>query len=527
MRLKQTVFGGIAPKQLDNNMAVEFASIAENVNLERGSIKPWRVPKKVFDDVGKSIYVKDCCAIAAPCEASFAEVGLNCDKVVAATGVMSYPVFSDSCPPNWQRLGFACNMPAPLAEAADVVQDFTMEKRSYYYTAVNSQGWESQPSFPSDWVSVNTNKPVVISGITAPDTAVSIRIYRAQSQLDFGAEQKDDLEDTAFLFVGEIDAGGDTFIDTVQVAGHACMTEEYGAPPRNLREICSWREGRLAGLSGNTFVMSERSAPHGWNDKYTVTFYDTAIALKCTGKKAYVMTDGRPVIISINGDCAEGNPLSVHELAQSLPIVSRRSAAVYLDGVIYASDYGLIWLNESGTAVLTGDYYTASQWAKLRPNTMRGAVYGGYYYGITDVSAIRLQLPSNIFPGNEKAVLTTLSIRPEGLYVTDTDELYLAMDDGIYQWNAGGENMLFTWEGKTHDFQGKVRLSGFSLETSGNVEVTHKVDTGAIQTVDNVGNKPVRLPVGFSGRDWRVRIRGKHEVYSYNVATSIRDLVHD
>ena len=152
MRLALTRFSGIAPKQTDYNLQASFAAIAENVNLARGTLQAWHQPLKIADATGQALYMADCCPITGDCHARFAKTGLDCDAIIAATGVTDRPVFTTTCPPQWEPLGFPCNMAAPAVAAQTTGEDFSLELRAYTYTVVNRMGWESAPSLPSPWL---------------------------------------------------------------------------------------------------------------------------------------------------------------------------------------------------------------------------------------------------------------------------------------------------------------------------------------------------------------------------------------
>lgn len=464
------------------------------------------------------------------CHSSFAPTGVGCDRIIAATGISATPVFTTECPPNWERLGFDCVLDAPKAvQQSAVTEDFTMEMRSYYYTVVNRMGWESMPSVPSYWARYNVGGKVTVGGFTVPPNAVHIRIYRAQTPVDWGTPETETSNlQAVYLKVGEIDAGTPTFVDDVIVAGEACVSECYQPPPRDLRELCSWREGRLAGLSGDCLVISERGLPHAWNDRFRVTFYDKPIALKCADRKAYVLTDGRPAVVEILGDCEENAPpVRVTEIPFVLPIVSRRSAAIFATGVVYASYDGLVFINGTDATIITKDYYTPDQWQALLPHTMIGIVHDGHYYGATDTTTIRFRLPDTIFANAENIALTTISYHPKAFCVNAQGYLYLMLDDGIYQWDSGKAKLPYRWKGRVSESDSVLRLSAFRIRTSNNVTVSHWINTRMVQHLDNVGNDAKRLPVGKHGQDFQVEVRGIGEVSSYIAASSVYDLISD
>lgn len=524
--IKITEFAGLIPKVATRNKSPNFAVVAENVDLEKGTLKPWREPLKIADvdnGTGQSLFMTDCCIAVGECDTRFAKTGVLCDEIVVATDLMDYPVYAktNTCPFEWTKLAFDCDLSAPTFTVDVAIdEDFHMENRSYIYTLVNDMGWESQPSYPSVWQRTNTLGQCTVSGLP---TGQTVRVYRSAVSLDFGAEQPEEVE-AVYLMVGETTTG--TLIDNVKIAGDACVTDEYDAPPDDLREIQSWREGRLAGLSGNVFLMSERSLPYAWNRKFAVTFYDKAIALVCTNRLGYVLTDGKPVVLELRGDCEDGEmPIVVNEIPETLPVISRQSATEYMGGVVYASHNGLVWLNGKEATLITQQHYTPEQWQKLHPHTMKGIVHQGHYYGTTETTTIRFRLPDGVYSREDKYGLTTLSIRPNAWFRSDDDRLYFTLDDGVYQWNQGNNEMTMTWRGNLNTLPGITRFSAYKIiaDERGN-KIKHFADTREIQDYTHKANSPTRLPVGHHGIDWQVEITGTAEVFEYHLATSIRDL---
>lgn len=524
MRLALTRFSGIAPKQTDYNLQASFAAVAENVNLARGTLQAWHQPLKIADATGQALYMADCCPITGDCHARFAKTGLDCDAIIAATGVAARPVFTTSCPPAWEPLGFPCNMAAPAVAAQTTGEDFSLELRAYTYTVVNRMGWESAPSLPSPWLRCNSVAPVTVSGFDVPPHATAIRIYRAQSPLDFGTEALEN-DDAVFLLVGEVPASTATFTDTVKVAGDACATEAYDPPPDDLRELASMGD-RLCGLSGDSFLMSERSAPHAWNRKYRVQCYDTPRALVAAPGIAYILTDGRPQPLAIRGDCEDGIAIEPLDVYQSLPVVSRRSAAVHGAACVYASRHGLVLLQGNQAVIISRDFYTPEQWQALRPHEMVGAVCDGVYYGATSTACIRFDLPDDTFTAPDDTALTTLSLRPQAWHTGENGRLYYSDAAGVWLWDGGTEKMPYRWRGKVQYAAGNTRFAAFRLMSDGAVAVSHYSEHGKIAT-NTAGLQPTRLPVGRHGMEWQVEITGEHEVSAYFLATSVRDLAHD
>lgn len=157
--IKLTQFGGIAPRQRPNNLHQAMAQVAEDVDLSRSTLRPWRTDKKVSDKTGNSIFVDKCCYLAGDhCKASFSRIDTDCCYIVAS-GVKDYPVIQrkdNACNDNWNRLGFPVELNAPNAQFLGTLsQDFNQELRQYIYTLVDEFGLESAPSLPSDPIYVH------------------------------------------------------------------------------------------------------------------------------------------------------------------------------------------------------------------------------------------------------------------------------------------------------------------------------------------------------------------------------------
>lgn len=532
MRLKIDSFAGIAPKQKLNASGRAFAEIAENTDLERGTINSFYKPLKVHHETGKALFIDDCCVWHSDdCRDNIFKYGLFCDGLYIrqTNGELFY---AKNCQDQWKKLGFDCDLSAPMVQTdfippTDLKADsnFNMEFRAYFYTLVNELGLESAPSFPSDFIETSIQSRIEL---TLPITADKKRIYRAQSPLDFG-ENQDKLVQPVWVFIGEIDGNQTQFIDDVLIGGESNQTEGFHAPPAGLFEVQTSPDGRIMALAPNQFVMSERALPHAFHPKYRVRFHDTPKALVLGENKAYVLTDGKPVVLAIQGDCQDDQlPVTVHDTDHKMPIISRRSACAFQDGVVFASDLGLVYLNGTEMKLLTEPYFTAEQWQGLLPHTMRSVIHNGYYYGATDNQTFRFRLPNQVYNGApDNAQLITLTIRPDGWAVDEQNRLYFTDSTGTHQWNAGTEKLPYRWRSGEIVPAGKTRFSAYRLVHSGNTEIQTYLDGRLIQRLNSANVKPIRLPAGFSGNSWQVELNGTAEISTYFLSTSIKDLIHD
>lgn len=88
--IKLTKFGGLAPRQTPQNLHQAMAVVAEDVDLSRGTLRPWRTDKKVSSKTGNAIFVDKCCYLANDnCKASFSRIDTDCCYLIAS-GVQDY-----------------------------------------------------------------------------------------------------------------------------------------------------------------------------------------------------------------------------------------------------------------------------------------------------------------------------------------------------------------------------------------------------------------------------------------------------
>ncbi|WP_439291470.1 hypothetical protein [Lonepinella koalarum] len=540
--LKLTQFGGIAPKQRPNNLHQAMAQVAEDVDLSRGTLRPWRTDKKVSDKTGKVIFVDKCCYLASEnCHANFSPMETDCGYLVAS-GVGDYPVIQqrqNACDDRWQRLGFPVEIPAPNAQFLGTLsQDFNQELRQYIYTLVDELGFESAPSLPSEPIYVHNDQNVVISGIGADFPTYSIakvRLYCAVTPLDYGDPKAE--YDAHFLLVDEVDVGTTSYVHQAHsVYGEECLTEEYAPPADNMRDLQYCGNGQLGGLVGTELWLSEPLKPHAFPEAYRYgNFNGRPIRFLCGEKVGYILTDEYPAMIEMESPCQSQGCRSISIVEEPLPIISYQSACLYNGACFYATKDGLVMLAGNSAKVITTALFTQDQWQALAPWQMSGVVHDGYYFGFTDKIGIRFKVPDSIHDDVQIEALATLSIRPKAVYRSDQDQLFFALDDGIYQWNAGNSWKHFKWRGRLNALPGYTAMTAYKLvqEYQSN-RVTHiaykrhrdEMVQEPVVLSDRIVNdtRPHRLKAGYATLFFDVEISGQGEVWEYHIASSVAEL---
>lgn len=542
--IKITKFGGMLPRVHEKNLPQNMAQSCYDVDLSRGVLQPLRTDKFIAPVGGKSFYTDGCCIAASDdvC-GTFARVYADCDWLVKAdnSGAWVAKWLPENCDLTWCKLGFDVDLPAPQVQVVgDVAADFNREMRQYYYTLVNENDWESEPSEVSDVLVADNDKDVIVSGLIAalPENvcAEMVRIYCAVSGLDYGDDKP---RDAHFLRVGEVPLGTTVFVHKAHdVYGDVCLSENNAPPPRDLHSVAYADNGQLGGLSGNELVLSAPFAPYAFPENYRYgNFRGKPKRFVVSGNVGYVLTDGFPAVVELGSVPSEAGCRDVKVVDLHLPIVSYRSAAVYHGGCVYASRDGLVLLSGEQARVVSLDFMTAEQWQLWQPETLRGAVVGGWYVGCTDTVAFRFKLPDNVFEQVDDWHLTMLSLMPKGLHnfcTTDKGDLFFIRSVGVFAFAKGDDFKEMFWKKDFH-FSGFVAWSAYKLVVDyAPVRVQHTALKRLIARLseDNVSmgdkiindSRPKRLKNGLADLGFELRISGKGVVSEYAIATSVSEL---
>jgi hypothetical protein len=518
---------------MPHNLAKQMAVVAENVDLSRGSLMPFRKPRKVSSKTGEFLF-KTCCEIVSPnCNAQVVDMQINCGLFVS-TNIKDWPAIAteaDACAGNWSRLGFPCPLAAPVATATAgprpfEITDHSRQIRTYKIRLVNKFGQYSESSAESNIVETNSDTPVnlTFTGTYPAEYAITkIQIY--------ASEQSPDVAGTkgfsGFFFVGQVDAGTGAFTDTRDFLAEELDSDDFSQPPANLQQIQYWQTGELAGLSGNQIAFTIKNFPHAWPLRFRHRIHAFPKAFKVGKAVGFVATDGRPAIIQPKGCDADFGCHTVIEHDDSHPIASVRSMVVHNDHAIWATQDGLLMINANRqTTLLTQQFYTQAQWRELKPETMIGAVHDGCYYGFTDTIGFRLRIPDQTYDQKSDIDLVTINLgsKPKSLYRSNLDELYLLMADGVYWWNEGDEFLTLKWRSSDMDTTAWTAFSAYKVE--GDFEpssIKHWCDNELVDTDIAQNNRPIRINT-HSGLHWQFEIVTTGEVSTYSLAPSVRNL---
>lgn len=254
---------------------------------------------------------------------------------------------------------FKLGIPAPTTAPGVIVSGGAAptETRAYVYTWVSGFGEEGPPS-PPQVVTGNANGTWDLTlsspGAAATDRNLTdTRIYRTIT----GSSGS-----TTYYLVAEIAIGTTAYADTVPtvtVAGNNILQSTFWTePPSDLQGMIAMPNGIIAGWRENEIWFCEPYRPHAWPVTYVVAVDSPVVGLGVMGQTLIVCTSVSPYAIS------GVNPatMSISRIATYEPCLSRGSIISTPNGVIYASQNGLILATPAGAANVSRNLISKDVW---------------------------------------------------------------------------------------------------------------------------------------------------------------------
>ncbi|HAP0005691.1 TPA: hypothetical protein NY224_002347 [Escherichia coli] len=536
-----STFRGISPRTPDHMLSEGMAIIARDVNLQHGTLKPWREPRLVtqLPDTTLTVEAYGCCYFAWDTCVSVARWLPDVPRLYL-TGRKDYPevaVIGKECALDYARLGVPAPDTTPLV-AYITVPDKSIETslRTYVFTYVNWLSEESAPSYPGTELAVNDGQSVTVSGWEEqpPEYRVQkVRIYRRTTGFRSGAEKEQNII-TEYLLVDEIDITQKTYVDTRKDMDLRWQlpTREVREPPANLQGIVAI-EGTavLAGFVGNRLLFTKDGQPWNWPLALEMTLDDNIVHITQDDGNLYVSTTGRSYVVDASPVCDDRPCRAVMSSDYPMPDIGcgyAHSAITTPFGMVYASTDGLVLLSKSQpTQILTEGVLAADDWVKLRPETTRLAYYKGYLFCVTDAVSFMLLLDANSYKvAAQVAAMSTFSDTPVDMVLSDSGELLLLDDEGmLHQWNAGTRYRPYLWVSHVimTGFQSWLPVAQIGVD--GEVTYTLKAGEHNIYSRRVTHNRPFRTRRLMRNAEHRVVLEGTGEVRYLRLGTTVQDAV--
>jgi len=363
-----------------------------------------------------------------------------------------------------------------VAPPAYVANSDPVESRSYIFTYVNEWGEESAPSSPSDpkeghanigdWVvsGISTSYPIGTSWVALE----RVRIYRTITGTR--TTQYRLVDDVAIV---DLTGGGDEYDDSI-LSSRVNLNETlnpalvyYQPPPgtpgqgnASLDGLVELPNGFFAAFIDSDIYMSEPYQPHTWPRRYVMSVSERIIGLGVYHSGLIVCTESNPKVIS----GAHPGAMTMIELDQAEPCLSRRSIVSSTSGVFYASQNGVVLATEHGAQVITKPLISRTEWQnRYDPAAMQAAVNGQGYiarYTHSDGLIIGPEVGNGAMVdiGNLSYIETLQTNHHDG-------EVYVIRNGGLYQWNvSSADSIQYRWESKTFETPYPLNFGAFKIK---------------------------------------------------------------
>lgn len=425
--------------------------------------------------------------------------------------------------------------------------------RAFVYTWVNEFGEESTPSLPvtgagnanAVWTIGNIKDPPVVAGYAA---YTKKHLYRTIT----GTSGQ-----TTFYRVTEtagIPIGTTTYADNAAVMTDAILagkltleSTSWKPPPSTLKGFIAMPNGFLIGFDGNNIYMSESYHFHAWPPDYKQATETPVVGLGILGTTCVVCTQGYPTTITGTkpATCA------FTKATTGEPCLNRGSIVSTPDGVVYASQNGLIMVGPSGIQNVTEKLITRDVWLRdYFPQFLRAVRYQNGYLAMRmfPTGAISPTPRSGFYldPTDLKVALTDLSDF-ETCVTLNVDfwsgEVFWLSAGMVRRWDPPTTDLMpVQWKSKEFQYQFQENFGAYAvywdqsrysnvnygtsiLPTDEVIRLIAYADRRVVydQEVPRNG-RPVRFPSGFKADIWQFEIKARAPVYAVHVASTVKEL---
>lgn len=365
--------------------------------------------------------------------------------------------------------------------------------------------------------------------------------------------------------------------------GEACPSLYWNPPVGGLKGLVSLQNGLFAAYKDSTVYVSDWNAPHAWPYEHKVTIDYPIVGLGSFGNTIVVCTEAAPVLIVVQDPT---NP-TVKAVQENCPCVSADSIVNTRNGVIFASQNGLVLINSTSPTCITEKFITQDEWLPLHPESLKGAFLNNTYYGFftnpTDKAAgLIFDLDSYTYSTVYNSIVSSglvFTTQPVKVIYNDIEQAqmyvcYPLEDSARYSLCSFASdsriNKSFRWRSKVNtSAQGlfnlsvarvmltpqssikesepfredKLKRSSFAdralgsepingwcskartLELMDNTVFNYYVDGELKYSREIKDSKPFRLPTGFRGETVEVEIKSNACIHSITLASSMGELV--
>lgn len=364
--------------------------------------------------------------------------------------------------------------------------------------------------------------------------------------------------------------------------GEACPSIYWDPPVDGLKGLVSLQNGLFAAYKDSTVYVSDWNAPHAWPYEHTVTIDYPIVGLGSFGNTIVVCTEAAPVLIVVQDPT---NP-TTKAIQENCPCVSADSIVNTRNGVIFASQNGLVLINSTSPTFITEKLLTQDEWLPLHPESLKGAFLNNTYYGFftnpTDTAAgFIFDLDSYTYSTVYNSIVSSgmvYTTQPAKVVYNDIEQsqLYVcyplengtqyslcsfASDSRInksFRWrskvnvspqglfNLSAARIMMTSQSfqkeNEHIWEGKLTGSSLAARVMDGEPINGWCKTNELELADATvfnyyvdgelkysrevkDSKPFRLPSGFRGETIEVEVKSNAYIHSITLASSMGELV--
>ena len=543
MKIEFASFVGMKPELTDKLIPANFAIEALNVDTNDGSITAWHGLEYV-QDLGKVGTLKTLYKMVSGTflhwteEVSVARVPIanNTGERLVFTG-QDKPRYTDSSlavaggGTFYPNISYWLGIPIPAqiieASVAQNIPDgmqfqYTIAgteedsiggrfSRYYVYTYVTNDDVEGPPSEISSVVYANDTEEITLTNFSSSPTGsyniTKVRIYVS-------------VNGSSFLFLDQVILPVGVYTDSGQsTLGAAIDTTLYSPPLDGLKGVKSMANGFISAYIGNDIYFSEPYQVQGWPEDYRQTIDHNVSGLSASGNMLLLPTDGNPY----TGMGNHPSEVILDKLEQTQGNVSFRSLVDINNGVMYASNDGVVWLNDGRAIVVSQNIISEDVWKLIDPTSVHAYFYRDKYFGfydsgltgtITADTGEKIPAKGGFILDHARGSVTYTDVYCDTAYSdTRTGELYIVQNianvNKLYKWNSDTDSPLSArWLSKTI-------VTPSTTFTAGRVDakeypVTYKLyEDNVLKHIATVtDDKTFRLPSGYIGRIWNVEVSG-------------------
>ena len=446
------------------------------------------------------------------------------------------------------------------------------ETRVYTYTWVSAYGEESAPA-PPFTLPGNTSGTWSITGILDPTpaqtTALGFSTYK--EKILYRTITSDSGVATYFR-VTKLPPGTTTYTDAVTgavLAGNLQLESTTWAPApydpaapndltKQLQGLISMPNGFLIGWIGKDIYFSEAYHPHAWPAEYIVSTEYPVVGLGVVGQTCVVCTQGFPSTLT----GVKPGATALSKSTSNEPCLSRGSIVSTPNGVLFASQNGLVLAVSGAFSNITEKLITRDEWLRVyEPHRLRAARHQNGYIAMREVPDKTKRSAFYLDPSALQTALTEFDVfeNCNGLFpdVWSGDVLIVQPAEGggfpwIKRWDPpivtlpGGlpsDNFLpLRWKSKEFTTPKQTNFAAYSIYWDDDRFYPNDINPDVIPVDQKVrfkvwasrrlvydqevqrNGRPIRLPSGYKSDVWQFEVRSRVPIYTIHISTSEREL---